>query len=85
MIKTRCEKMRLLGNEKKRSFYKGFLGNSVEILIEGKRDKATGLLKGITSNYIPVYIDGKDDLFNTSVQVKIQKIGKNNTVFGVVD
>jgi len=84
MIKTRCEKMRLLGNEKKRSFYKGFLGNSVEILIEGKRDKATGLLKGITSNYIPVHVDGKDDLFNTSVQVKIQKIDKNNTVFGVV-
>jgi len=82
-IKARCEKMRLLGNEKKRIFYETFLGKTVEILIEGKRDKATGLLKGITANYIPVHVAGKDDLFNTMVQVNIEKIEKNNTVFGV--
>ena len=82
-IKTRCEKMRRLGNEKKRIFYETFMGKTIEILIEGKRDNATGLLKGITSNYIPVHIAGKDDLFNTMVQVNIENIEKNNTVFGV--
>ena len=59
------------------------MGKTIEILIEGKRDNATGLLKGITSNYIPVHVAGKDDLFNTMVQVTIEKIEKNNTVFGV--
>jgi len=82
-IKARCEKMRRLGNEKKRIFYETFMGKTVEVLIEGKRDKATGLLKGITSNYIPVHVVGEDDLFNTLVQVNIEKIKKNNTVFGV--
>ena len=82
-IKARCEKMRRLGNEKKRIFYGTFIGKTVKVLIEGKREKATGLLKGITSNYIPVHVVGKDDLFNTLVQVKIKKIRKNNTVFGV--
>jgi threonylcarbamoyladenosine tRNA methylthiotransferase MtaB len=82
-IKTRCEKMRQLGNEKKRIFYETFVGKTVEVLIEGKRDKATSLLKGITSNYIPVHFVGKDDLFNTLLQVNIKKIKKNNTVFGV--
>jgi threonylcarbamoyladenosine tRNA methylthiotransferase MtaB len=82
-IKARCEKVRLLGNEKKRIFYETFVGKTVEILIEGKRDNTTGLLKGITSNYIPVHVAGKDDLFNTLVQVNIEKIEKNNTVFGV--
>jgi len=82
-IKTRCEKMRRLGNEKKRIFYETFMEKTVEILIESKRDNATGLLKGITSNYIPVHIAGKDDLFNTMVRVVIEKIEKNNTVFGV--
>jgi threonylcarbamoyladenosine tRNA methylthiotransferase MtaB len=82
-IKTRCEKMRQLGNEKKRIFYETFVGKTVEVLIESKRDKATGLLKGITSNYIPVHFVGKDDLFNTLLQVNIKKIKKNNTVFGV--
>ena len=84
IIKARCEKMRMLGNEKKRIFYEASMGKIVEVLIESKRDKATGLLKGITSNYIPVHVVGKDDLFNTPVQVIIEKIKKNNTVFGVL-
>jgi threonylcarbamoyladenosine tRNA methylthiotransferase MtaB len=83
IIKARCEKMRRLGNEKKRIFYESFMGKTVEVLIESRRDKATGLLKGTTSNYIPVHIAGEDDLFNTLVQVNIQKIEKNNMVFGV--
>jgi len=83
-IKARCEKMRRLGNEKKRMFYETFTGKTVEVLIESKRDKATGLLKGITSNYIPVHVVGTDDLFNTLVQVKIEKNKKDNTVFGVL-
>ena len=83
-IKARCEKMRRLGNEKKRIFFETFLGKTVEVLIESKRDKATGLLKGITSNYIPVHVVGEDDLFNTRVQVNIEKVEKNNTVFGVM-
>ncbi len=82
-IKARCEKMRRLGNEKKRIFYESFMGKPVEVLIEGKRDKATGFLKGLTSNYIPVHVVGKDDLLNTLVQVNIEKIKKNTTVFGV--
>ena len=82
-IKARCEKMRRLGNEKKYAFYNKFMGKTVEVLIESKRDKATGLLKGITSNYIPVHIVDKIDLFNTLVQVKIEKIRNNNMVFGI--
>ena len=74
----------MLGNEKKRIFYEASMGKIVEVLIESKRDKATGLLKGITSNYVPVHVVGKDDLFNTPVQVIIEKIKKNNTVFGVL-
>jgi threonylcarbamoyladenosine tRNA methylthiotransferase MtaB len=83
-IKARCEKMRRLGDEKKKAFYKTFTGKTVRVLIEGKRDNATGLLKGVTSNYIPVHVHGEDTLFNTLVQVTIEKIKKNQTVFGVV-
>jgi threonylcarbamoyladenosine tRNA methylthiotransferase MtaB len=82
-IKARCEKMRRLGNEKKKVFYQSFTGKTVQVLIEGKRGNITGLLKGITSNYIPVQVAGEDDLFNTLVQVTIKRIKKNNTVFGV--
>ena len=81
-IKARCEKMRILGNEKKRNFYKKFKGKKVEILIEDKRDKSTGFLRGITSNYIPVHINGDDNLKNTIVRVRIDSVEGNNRVFG---
>jgi threonylcarbamoyladenosine tRNA methylthiotransferase MtaB len=83
-IKARCEKIRRLGNEKKKAFYEEFTGKTVRVLIEGKRDAATGLLKGVTSNYIPVHVAGEDTLFNTLVQVTIEKTQKNHAVFGVV-
>ena len=84
IIKARCKRMRQLGDEKKKAFYEKYTGETVQILIEGKRDNTTGWLKGITSNYIPVQIAGEDNLFNTLVQVTIEKITTNNTVFGVL-
>ena len=75
--------MRRLGNRKKRIFYETFVGKTIDMLIEGKRDNATGLLKGITSTYIPVHVVGEDDLFNTMIQVNIEKIENHTTVFGV--
>jgi len=83
-IKARCEKMRTLGNQKKQAFYKKFIGKTVKILIESKRDESTGFLKGITSNYIPVHIPGSDDLINSTVQVRIEQIEDNNKVIGSV-
>jgi threonylcarbamoyladenosine tRNA methylthiotransferase MtaB len=81
-IKARCKKMRGLGHEKKKDFYKKFTGKPVEILIEDKRDKFTGLLKGISSNYIPVQITGEDNLKNTLAQVRIDKVKSDKKVLG---
>jgi threonylcarbamoyladenosine tRNA methylthiotransferase MtaB len=83
-IKARCEKMRTLGNQKKQAFYKKFIGKKVKILIESKRDESTGLLKGITSNYIPVRVNGGDNWVNTIVPVRIDRVDKNQTVFGTL-
>jgi len=83
-IKARCEKMRNLGHVKKRNFYTKFKGKKVEILVEDKRDKSTGLLRGITSNYIPVHINGDDNLKNTIVRVRIDSVDSNNKVFGAL-
>jgi threonylcarbamoyladenosine tRNA methylthiotransferase MtaB len=85
LIKARCQKMRDLGISKRREFYKKVVGRTVEILVEETRDKSTGLLKGMTSNYIPVLISGKDDLKNTFIKVKVEKIDGNNSVFGIED
>ena len=81
-IKARCKKMRSLGHVKKKAFYKNFTGKPVEILIEDKRNKSTGLLKGISSNYIPVHVTGEDILKNTLVHARIDRINIDNNVFG---
>jgi len=82
IIKERCKTMRNLGNIKKKEFYKKNIGKKVEVLIEGKRDKATGFLKGMTSNYLPIFLSGNDDLKNKIVSVKIEKINKDNSLLG---
>ncbi|MGB2928333.1 MAG: tRNA (N(6)-L-threonylcarbamoyladenosine(37)-C(2))-methylthiotransferase MtaB [Desulfobacterales bacterium] len=83
-IKARCKKMRGLGHVKRKDFYKKFTGKTVEILIEDKRDRSTGLLKGISSNYIPVHVNGEDNLKNTRVQVRINRVKRDNNVFGAL-
>ncbi|MCD4763533.1 MAG: radical SAM protein, partial [Desulfobacterales bacterium] len=84
IIKERCKTMRDLGNIKKKEFYKKNIGKKVEVLIEAKRDKATGFLKGMTSNYLPIFLSGNDDLKNTIVDAKIKKINNDDSLFGTI-
>jgi threonylcarbamoyladenosine tRNA methylthiotransferase MtaB len=74
IIKARAERIRELGHQKRIDFYRRFEGVSLSVLIEGKRDRATGLLKGLSSNYLPVLVDGGNDLQNIIVDVKIKKL-----------
>jgi len=83
VIKARCERIRKLGHQKRLKFYGRSTGRSLPVLIETKRDGATGLLKGMSSNYLPVLIEGDDDLKNKIVDVKIEKL-EGNKLFGVL-
>jgi threonylcarbamoyladenosine tRNA methylthiotransferase MtaB len=74
IIKNRCKRMRTLGNEKRSKFYRRFIGRTLPILLETKRDRSTGFLKGISSNYLPVLVDGGNDLTNQFIDVEIQKL-----------
>ncbi|MCP4622657.1 MAG: tRNA (N(6)-L-threonylcarbamoyladenosine(37)-C(2))-methylthiotransferase MtaB [bacterium] len=83
IIKDRCERMRMLGQDKRMNFYRRFPGQTMPVLVESKRDKATGLLKGISSNYLPVLIDGPDTLKNKIIDVKIEKL-EGDKLFGML-
>jgi len=84
IVKTRCSVLRALGKAKKKSFYRSHIGKEVEILIEGKRDDATGHLKGITSNYIPVMVEDQDHLRNTLAMARIIRLQDESAMFGVI-
>jgi len=74
IVRERCQRIRMLGNEKRLRFYREFIGKVLPILIETERDTSTNFLKGISSNYLPVLIEAGDKLKNKIVDVKIQKL-----------
>jgi threonylcarbamoyladenosine tRNA methylthiotransferase MtaB len=55
-IKKRAEKMRGLGKEKRQAFYRQFLYQELNVLVEDRREEETGRWKGFSRNYIPVLL-----------------------------
>jgi len=55
-ITRRAEAMRELGKQKRRAFYSKFLHQELNVLVEDRREKATGRWKGFSQNYIPVLL-----------------------------
>lgn len=80
-IKKRCQYIRALGETKRKKFYEKFIGSSLEVLIEGKRDRTTGCLRGLTRNYIPVLVEGTDKLYHQVVEARLTRI-EHGRVFG---
>jgi threonylcarbamoyladenosine tRNA methylthiotransferase MtaB len=75
--------MRELGDIKRREFHRKFIGSRLQVLVETRRDPATGRLKGITSNYLPVLFAGDDRLMNRLLEVRIEST-KANRLLGSV-
>ena len=74
MKKDRVKVLRALSDEKKKTFYERFTGQTLPVLVEAKRDKQTGLLRGFSRNYIPVIFDGDSDLIGKEVRVKLLSV-----------
>jgi threonylcarbamoyladenosine tRNA methylthiotransferase MtaB len=62
--KARAQSMRELGREKKIAFCRSFIGRQVAVLIEGKRDKKTGVHHGFSRNYLPVAVHAAGNRVN---------------------
>lgn len=69
MIKERCRILRRIGDEKRRAFIENQAGKPLDVLIEQRRDRRTGLLKGMSSNYLTVLVNGGDACRHRILQV----------------
>jgi threonylcarbamoyladenosine tRNA methylthiotransferase MtaB len=56
--KRRAERLRAVGTAKRQAFAEGFIGTPLQVLVEGRTDKNTGLPVGFSDNYIPVAVRG---------------------------
>jgi threonylcarbamoyladenosine tRNA methylthiotransferase MtaB len=67
--KSRVRLLREAGAAKRRGFAAGFIGKPLQVLIEGKKDKGTGLPTGFSENYISVAVRGDGIKANSIVGV----------------
>ena len=82
--KRRAQLMRALGARKKQEFCAGFAGKRVNVLVEGKIDKASGLQRGFSRNYLPVLLGGGGMLANREVDVRLKDF-RNGWLNGSVE
>lgn len=54
--RKRVMALRLLDQKKRRAFMARFFQRPIEIVVEQRRDKKTGLIKGISRHYLPVVV-----------------------------
>jgi threonylcarbamoyladenosine tRNA methylthiotransferase MtaB len=81
VIRARCHTLRELGEKKRNSFFRSFLGQRLKVLVEGKRDHESGLLKGFSGNYIPVLLPGGEEIINQEVEAEVTEV-RDGKVFG---
>ena len=60
--------------KKKERFYSSFLQQTLQVLIEAKRDRDSGLLKGFSRNYIPVLVAGGNELMGKEITVRVIEV-----------
>ena len=82
VAKDRCQQLRRLGQEKRETFYSSFIGKTVEVLVEGAAHVEPGMLRGFSDHYLPVQFPGPKDLKESLVNVRIDSLGKNQTLSG---
>ncbi|MDI7259038.1 MAG: tRNA (N(6)-L-threonylcarbamoyladenosine(37)-C(2))-methylthiotransferase MtaB [Thermodesulfobacteriota bacterium] len=72
-VKQMAERMRDLGREKRRSFYRRFLHQELKVLVEDRKARGQGRWKGFSRNYIPVRLvnGGHCDLTNQECRVVV--------------
>jgi len=81
-VQKRAAILREVGQNKRRAFLEGQLGQVRPTLVENSRDPATGQSRGLTDNYIRVLIADLDPPAGRIVPVRLTGPGPKNHAFG---
>ena len=73
--KRRGQTLRQLGLMKRQAFLERFIGSTMPVLVERRKDRISGHLKGFSNNYLPVLLqDGNAEMINTIVSVRTESL-----------
>ena len=82
-VKKRGRLLRSLSSKKRAAFYQSYVKRELQMLVETKRDRTTGLYRGLSRNYIPILIDEGEEFINTEVTVRVTSV-TDGMVKGVI-
>jgi threonylcarbamoyladenosine tRNA methylthiotransferase MtaB len=91
LIKKRSETMRELGKEKRQAFYRRFLLQELDVLVEGRREGETERWKGLSRNYVSVLLteengsEGGLNWINQELIVRVTGLEDNHVIGKVVE
>jgi threonylcarbamoyladenosine tRNA methylthiotransferase MtaB len=84
-VKSRRSRLLIgLGKSMKWRHLQKFLGQRLEVLVESRRHRKTGLLTGLSDNYLRLLFGGGDDLKGQVVMVKARELHDAELVGEVV-
>jgi threonylcarbamoyladenosine tRNA methylthiotransferase MtaB len=78
--KRRGALLRALGTRKADAFRKAYLGETLEVLFEGRREKETGYLQGVSDNYIRVFANGPDEARDQIRTTRVSQIEEDRAI-----
>jgi threonylcarbamoyladenosine tRNA methylthiotransferase MtaB len=90
-IRARAERLRALGQRKRRAFYETFLGRGLSVLVEDRRDKKTGMWKGLSRNYIPILLSSacpsgaRGRWVNQALRVRVAEVREEGVIGEVTE
>jgi threonylcarbamoyladenosine tRNA methylthiotransferase MtaB len=84
-IKERAERLRILGQEKRQSFYRSCLGKEHLVLAEGWETEEKKRIRGFTENYVPVLFPATRLVRNEMVPVLLRSLEKNQVTGTLVE
>jgi tRNA A37 methylthiotransferase MiaB len=80
LIGQRSRLLRELDKSKRLTFLNRFLGTVRPVLVENRKDAATGLPCGFSDNYLPVLIQTDIPLENQNVLARFDRLEGNRLV-----
>jgi threonylcarbamoyladenosine tRNA methylthiotransferase MtaB len=76
VIRERVQLLRRLSDRKKDAYYRRFIGEELQVLVQG--GKADGRLLGLSRNYIPVGMTGDRAFINSEVTLRITSVTRDS-------
>ena len=84
IIKERAGRLRRLGHEKRKVFYRSCVEKSFSVLTEGWQSEENKMVKGLSDNYLPVAFFSPRLIKNRSVPVRIESLGEEGLIGSII-